>query len=627
MKEGDVVLNILKMCDISASSSDVLLKDPTGEFDCYCYPWQPLASDVFTTDAFTDILLKDQVDYLLAHPEDAGNRRVGFLFIVPSGELCIFWVEYSGLNKEIAAELLSTIHSETKITSDILINNQENLANLYAQKNCQLIDFSGTFQRESDSLKSLCENLENAYTDNYKLRIKTLDKKNNEPTTTLTTCLLQLFSHGTITKNNIKNPYAPIFKKRMDLLKQQSPEIYQKLMESLTVLIKYIYLKNLQAENSLKKNASIQDLEEMQLKYNLHKKKLYLTTFEENNFPFEDLPPELILLLLEAETTEVLMEKINNQRKNLLKNLKKWESHLEQQLAEKQSSKNYLYSYWFGQVGQSLYQSSFISMGAELMPLIGRNFVSRPVLPMLQWAGGILGLAATCYSAYYSLFSVGYSLGRSMLINALGAALQKLLGEIILDDTEAKAILPKMGILGYTRLSILLTGFIESKINNDPRYLINAVGGIFGSISLVEPMRFLNPSLHSDSSGTMTENQSLALFSLSLTGQYLGSWLSGSGYSIWEESNTRAELQEAFCGFVEPREATDCEVEFPPQKWAPHFWGTPNDKVRLGFQKNSRHYEAHCDIIPNTQPVLIDNCKITPPRYDAITNESVIPKL
>lgn len=577
-----------------------------NDIDCYFYPFQKIAHE---------ILLEDQIDYAKSVLNAKKTKRVCFLLTNENNQIYALLLACNFVHQE-ASDFERKLNPVTKC---IFLSHAEPPANWQQLIKTVYPGVVFTVQRLPDT------NISIVFTE----FIREFMVQGGFPAAIDIRQTYQAHLNICIEK----------LKEKLQLLHLTNIEKYQIIKNHLIVLFKYAALST--KRQKLPTNVtSLQQAELIQLTDYYLKQTIYQQNIEINDF-LEILSINTLCNLLACPRSNDLLFFLEDIRTKQYQQLQQWQDNIKQQhIMLAKSWKNYLL-YKAKQTAEMVYQSSWIGLGAELFKwlsdslsiplsnnkflLEGKRFFNKTVYrvtyivtassqqanknsekidhlltaiyltPIFKTIGGGLGLALTCISNPIHLIKI-------LMFNNAGFKLSQTLRAEKLDDMQASISYQRFipSNTAFIRLIHLLYALAESIYGKDYHHFFSTLGGITGSISAVNLAQKCFTDLNiAAGANTLTQNQVLALFFISMAGLEIGQLFTDYGFNLFEQLNACAQAEAAFAQLIQEKPEVYLmgvsQCASVANKFS--FFKSNEPSLRLTWAtQNKKHYESNCQI-------------------------------
>lgn len=636
---------LLKTYGINSESTSQPSKDTTGQFDIYTH-----ASPYLTSQ----LLLKDNIDYFLAHGLASSDRRVAFL--ISSTKTCIaLIVQLQNFDKNKAQALLTLLKQQGLDSCDKILASPEiatYFKPLYDDVNCLVIGA----EESPDLIIQLQALLELAYANRKHLVFIPLDVHN--PSIVLLEYVLSMLTQNRIEEEPVNTLEAFYSHRRqaitsfINMLEIQQPELHLLVKKNFIILFKQLALAH---ERNKRHGIVGDDLEALDLilTRDLQVKAAIFQSAVNIEAGLQSLDFEpLMQILKHANKLETLLTLIKNTCQERIEISKAWTADLKARHAKLNKQWLPYLFYQSKKAAKFLYHFSLAGLAGELLPWITKPAVKSLTLSpwtkqakiLLQSGTKITLLCATLsptlakrgYEAtgqwlteansLFLLKITGASAGLAYMCATMnpytfvcqigvGSVALKLGGYLtkpILDDENAQALpqgrLSRWGSPNNVmRTASLSLALFETAYWQDYQSLLETTVGMSSSMGMTTLVLRLFPALSPIPGNANEEDKVFALFLLSFMGYNLGQGLS----NVWFKEAARAQMllllksPKAQTSFPEGR-----VIELPALTGNPLRWFNTDNPIKLEWRNPRQNFfsQTECQIRGRLQRGLMLSC-------------------
>lgn len=637
---------LLKMQEIPDKPAGLLPQDEAKQVMIYAYPAQPI---------FLDTLLKDTIVYFLAQGEAASNRRVCFFFKTHAGLPLALILNLTQFNQPIAQQLRALLNSKNLHTPEAVMASSEAVTlcqQLYGDVQGILLG-SPSFPENQDLADQLKEPIKKAYARSRPLFLPFNARQN--PTVVMVDQVLHKIRHGVETEPENrpsherwlahKKLYVQSFLLRLSTMKSEAPDQHAKIIACLEKLFKYLAL-SIQRSHchgivQVGATSTQQDLALLLETDEQKKAEIFSRNIEERDLETHlgtlDLMP-LIQLLDSAKTSQALLKALQTSCEHHLGEIYKWEVDIEARM--KKLNKRWLPYLWHR--GRALFSfaldASFVRLGAGVFSLLAKPVISltkdntrvkkwaekaikKTVLfitaspdsaeevanlllrqdhipHVLKFTGAGLGLAAS----YYMGFPFW---ARTISVTGIAYKFMQYCRQQQLDDEDAR-----IGAAPSARQCLIVTQLLFSALHTyftqNYQYIVSALGGTAGSITLTVIAQWYIPKLRLAPHQRPSQEQAYALFMLSTMGYTLGSATATLSHNIYLKVQDRHDaMAELYRGSHRVMDTPEgylkvFHAETPAVMKNPRLWFNDDNPIRIiAHNAKGEFFSSDCEVVPS----------------------------
>lgn len=649
----ETIENLLRIKGVPKLSTDNLMLDQTGQYECYVYPAQALLPQV---------LLCDTINYFLAKNGGVKNRRVGFLLLSQAQRRIALIVELAEVDEQQVRQISQLLNENNfNQTAAILANTKlvELFRGIYKKVNCVVFGALASQQLA----QQLAVPIKYAYLD--QIRLNFFPTVDGNPSIVLVENIVSMLQQGMVREVVTQDAYKKhtqqsinYFMTMLDKLKLTDNVIYKDIQDSFIRIIKYRHITTARQERYGIQENTLSHLEAIMQHHQQFKRQVYqleiknltelLSLFDVNT---------LSHFCRDILTPQVLATKLRDNCQQQTQDLKTWELKMLGQIAEQQQTWALFLWQKSKTVATFAYQHSLVQLGTELArsvadPLaiflaesgwaqagkhytiqglrslvyyltLSANLADRTAtwlndnlqatvqIPrLLMVMGALLGLA---YSYALGL----YPLLRMLFIGFTILQINQHYQPVLDDSTATVAERSNAPNLTYASRAISLAlSFLETLYAGDSRYFLMALGGLLGSITTTELTKQALPDLHTRPGQALTKDQALALLLFSMCGQDFGYSLTNVGISIYDKISYKLMVQKAAIAqlqqAVTENKIADLQIKTSSLMLNPWLLFTAKNPLHIEWRNlnSNLFYQQECNVNGYYKPELVTelNC-------------------